>query len=67
MDDARFRSRKFILACAVFITTTVTMGALFLFREMPDPMPLLWWYLTAVSSVLTLYGGANVLEKRNGQ
>jgi hypothetical protein len=66
MNDSKFSSRKFLLACAVFLVATVTLGGLLIDGDMKDPMPLLYWYLSMSSSVLVLYGGANVIEK-NGR
>lgn len=68
--DVRYASRKWILAKWILATSTaitvavVTTRLLGIGPESPSTLDVLNWWSYTAGAVLTLYGGANVLEKK---
>lgn len=65
-SDEKYRSRRFIFAAATWafaslivlavVAAHVAVFALAIVATPPPLMPVLWWWLSTVSGVMTLYG-----------
>jgi len=70
-DDARYRSRKFLLAAFVELFASVIVVAIGVANGFalvvagmtaPPIMPALWWWSSVSAGVLSLYGATDVLN-----
>jgi intracellular septation protein A len=58
-------NRKFKIAAFIMLVASAIMIALVWgnYPKVDDIEPVLWWWVTVETSVLTLYGAANVIQK----
>ena len=65
-DETTYTSnRKFKIAIATLGVASIVMIGLLAghYSKMDEVTPVLWWWFSVSSTVLTLYGASNVIQK----